>query len=307
MSPAQPSFTVVVPTRRRSEVLERCLRSLAELDYPDFRVLIVDNGPDEATRAVAERWRAQYVVEPVAGLDRARNTGAREVTTELLAFTDDDALVDRGWLAALAAEFERSPACMVTGRVLPLDPAGEGAALYERLGAFGVGEERLEVTRETPGWFSLANFGGLGCGANLAFRRELFERWDGFDERLGPGGFLTNEEQHAMFRLLAQGETIVYTPAAIVRHPVPGTPAELRRRREHVLRGTTGYMTLLWVEHPEYRRELREHLRAARRRKASGPRVEAVPLHGEATKRLEGLWTYFRRVWRRPRSRAAKA
>src|SRR5947209_6858962 len=109
MGVSMPSSSVVVCTRDRPDYLDRCLDALALLEYPHFDVLVVDNAPsDGRTREVAARWDTRYVQEPVAGLSRARNRGAMESSGEIVAYLDDDAIVDSGWLSGLAVEFSDS-------------------------------------------------------------------------------------------------------------------------------------------------------------------------------------------------------
>jgi len=82
----RPSCTVVICTRDRPTELNRCLEALAELDYPHFDVLVVDNAPsDDQARQVAMRWGVAYVAEPVPGLSRARNLGAMTCIAEVVA------------------------------------------------------------------------------------------------------------------------------------------------------------------------------------------------------------------------------
>jgi len=70
-----------------------------------FEVVVVDNAPsDDRASEVAERHGARRVVEPIPGLSRARNRGARESTGDLVAYLDDDAIADSGWLGGLAAD-----------------------------------------------------------------------------------------------------------------------------------------------------------------------------------------------------------
>src|SRR5216683_4146174 len=178
-----PSCTVVICTRDRPELLDRCLAAVADLRYPNqFDVLVVDNAPsDQRGRAVAMKRSARYIVEPVAGLSRARNRGASECGSDLIAYIDDDAVAEPGWLSALATEFEDPLVMAVAGAILPLDADASGGATN--------GNSRLpgwrSVDRDTPDWFEIANFGGLGSGGNMAFRREAFAIWPGFDVRFG--------------------------------------------------------------------------------------------------------------------------
>src|SRR6185312_16003710 len=100
-----------------------CLESLAALDDPPFEILVIDNAPaDDATeRLVRGRFgHVRYVRELRPGLDWARNRAIEESVGEIIAFTDDDVIVDRGWTLALARVFASAPnAWAVTGLVAP--------------------------------------------------------------------------------------------------------------------------------------------------------------------------------------------
>jgi len=236
------------------------------LDYPCFEVLVVNNGrSNDATDDIAARWGARYAVEHEVGLSRARNRGARSCNTEVVAFLDDDAVPEPDWLTKLANEFRDPAVIVVTGHMLPLreetglEQQGDGLRRGSVPG-------RRVVDRNTPAWFELANFGGLGDGGSMAFRRAAFDVWPGFDERLGRGAALeASEEHYAFFCLLDRGYRAVFTPEAFGHHPLPRTLADLRTRRLRDLTAATAYFTFLFVEQPRYRwRVLKYVLEAAR-------------------------------------------
>jgi cellulose synthase/poly-beta-1,6-N-acetylglucosamine synthase-like glycosyltransferase len=250
-----PSCSVVVCTRDRPVALDRCLEAVSRLAYPQVRVLVVDSAPkDNRALEVARRWGASYVAVPVPGLSRARNRGARECDTEIVAYLDDDAVPEPKWLSALAEEFKDPRVMAVTGRTLPLGEETEAEAASRPVCDLDLSPERRVVDQQTPLWFELANFGGIGGGTNMAFRRHAFELWPGFDERLGLGALVDGfEEHHAFFALIDRGYRVVYTPHAVVRHPYPRTMPELRVRHIRSLSAAAAYMTFLLVEESRYR------------------------------------------------------
>src|SRR5271166_4416143 len=253
--PYAPGCSVVICTRDRPEYLDRCLSVLDALDYPHFEIVVVDNAPsDGRTRELADRRKVRYLLEPAPGLSRARNRGARESTGEIIAYLDDDAIAEPGWLGGLAAEFNDPRVMAVTGRVLPLDPGGEEAQMCAALAGRDQGPRRQVFDRETPSWFKLANFGGIGIGANMALRASAFNILRGFDPRLGRGaGVPASEENYAFFELITRGYRVVYTPAAVVRHHSPRNFAELRAVRISTLAEAASYLAFLLVERPDYR------------------------------------------------------
>ncbi len=261
-----PSASVIICTRDRPGKLDRCICAIMRQGYPEFEVVVIDNAPrDNRTFEVAERWGVRYGVEPTPGLSRARNLGARLCESEILAYIDDDAVPEPSWLAGLVKEFSDPDVMAVTGPVLPLSLETE----TQRRRAVVVESdprlrERRVVNSGTPEWFELASFGGLGNGGNMAFRRQAFSVWPGFDERLGRGAKLPGGEDHdALFALIKAGYVVVSTPNAIVRHPLPDTVENLRARYSHELAEATGYFTLLLVECRGYRmRTLRYGMQA---------------------------------------------
>jgi glycosyltransferase involved in cell wall biosynthesis len=258
-----PKVSVIICTRDRPNSLYRCLASIARLDYHDFDVLVVDNASnDHRTADVCRRRGTRYVVEPNVGLSRARNRGARECTSDVIAYIDDDATADPGWLSALVLEFTDPKVMVVTGAILPSENI-RSTPVERALRGTWPGSARRVVDRSTPNWFEMANFGGIGIGTNMSFRRSAFGLWPGFDERLGRGATLyAGEDDYAFFSLIRSGYRAVYTPAALVHH---STLAEAHVDRSIHLRhlgGAAGYACFLFWQEPEFRmRILRFFLR----------------------------------------------
>src|SRR3989441_8431471 len=164
-----PSCSVVICTRNRPAQLDQCLEAASRLTYPKFDVLVVDNAPtDTRSRDVASRWGVRYVIEPEPGLSRARNRGARACDSEIIAYLDDDAVPEPEWLSGLAQEFVDPLVMAAAGLVLPLRVETEAERLCVAIGGAESGsKERLVVDSQVPLWFEIANFGGIGIGANM--------------------------------------------------------------------------------------------------------------------------------------------
>jgi len=252
-----PAVTVVICTRDRPETLNECLAALSEQTYANYSVLVLDNGPRQPAAAVCSRWGAAYMHDPVAGLSRARNSGARACDGEIVAFTDDDALPEPDWLTALVEEFADPAVMAVAGRIRYLTSTPEGRMRGDEPDAVvWASRPRRTFERAVPNWLSLACFGGIGDGNNMAFRRQVFETWTGFDERLGRGRPIDGGEEHLAFMsLIERGHKIVYTPAAVVRHPYPKPGTQLR-----ALRSSVAYLCLLWTEFPWHRQALARYV-----------------------------------------------
>src|SRR5262249_21553737 len=174
-----PSCSVIVCTRNRAEHLKHCLQGIRGLCYPNVDVIVVDNASDDdAAKRIADACSARCIREPIIGLSRSRNRGARYSEAEIVAFIDDDAVPKTDWLCNLIEEFSDPNVMAVTGLISPTKPSYPGMEQY-----FGARHKRREFDSSTDDWFALANFGGIGGGANMAFRRKVFDSWDGFNER----------------------------------------------------------------------------------------------------------------------------
>jgi GT2 family glycosyltransferase len=221
---ALPSVTIAVCTRDRPEDLGRCLDALERLD--GVELLVVDNAPSNAAaeRLVRERHpQVRYMREPSPGLSHARNRALAEAGGEVVAFTDDDVVVDAGWARTIAIAFADDAQVMaVTGLVVPWEMETEAQVLFERYRSFARGFEPVRVQVDPDGrpvaW-RRGNVGRLGTGANMAFRRVVFDRVGRFDPALGPGTRARGgDDLDMLFRLVKAGAALRYEPRALVRH-----------------------------------------------------------------------------------------
>lgn len=111
----KPFFSIIVPAYERPGNLDACLGALAQLDYPRdlFEVIVVDDGsrvaPEPIAKPYSEQMNIRLLVQEHTGPATARNTGALQAKGEVLAFTDSDCSVDKGWLKVLAEAFDRTP------------------------------------------------------------------------------------------------------------------------------------------------------------------------------------------------------
>lgn len=217
---------VAVPTLDRPEALARCLDGILAGDVVPGAVVVVDQGPGDDARREVEARRAAgvhltYVRAEPRGLSAARNAAAAATRHPILAFTDDDCVPSRGWVAAVARTFTEAPdLAAVTGPVLPLGPARPGThAVSGR-----TSEERVEYRVRALPW-------RVGTGGNTAVRREWFERVGGFDERLGAGSpGHAGEDMDLLYKLLRAGGSIRYEPDARVYHQRQSTARRLASR-----------------------------------------------------------------------------
>lgn len=253
------AVSVVVCTRNRAEILDACLASLTSVRYPNAEFLIVDNAPtdgrtkDLVARYAADDPRLSYRLEPRPGLSTARNCGLRAATGDVIAYTDDDVVVDDGWVGALARSFaERPDVACTTGLVCTSTVTTAAEAYFDARAASW-------STRCEPELFDLGSHtrpdllypysaGIFGTGANVAFRRSVLIEVGDFDEALGAGTRTRGGEDLDMFvRILRAGHAIAYEPAAIVWHHHRADPEALLRQMYGYGTGLTAYLTKLLV------------------------------------------------------------
>jgi glycosyltransferase involved in cell wall biosynthesis len=210
-------ISVLIATRNRGPELEVQLRSLEAVQAPEggWELIVIDNGSSDATPTllvrVADQGRLPLrpICEPRRGKSRALNLGVLAARGELLAFTDDDAVVQPQWLRAFQrAAAEHPEAIGFAGRAPALGnspPVGHGIVNYEH------GDADFEIRPfQTP-----------PLGVNFAFRRRAFERYGLFREDLGPGSAVQRaEDTEFVRRLWLGGERLWYIAQAVVQNPV---------------------------------------------------------------------------------------
>jgi glucosyl-dolichyl phosphate glucuronosyltransferase len=228
--------TVILCTYNRSQLLPKALESVAASALPEsieWEVVVVDNNSKDRTREVVEGFccrypaRFRYVLESRQGLSHARNAGIRGARGRVLAFMDDDVIVDPGWLWNLTQGLMSGEWAGAGGRVLPVWtcalPRWLSSDDPHALAPFVFFDHGLE-----PGPLHEPAF-----GANMAFQRAMFEKYGGFRTDLGRCGdnLLSNEDTELGRRLLDGGERLRYEPSAVVNHPV----AENRLQKKYLL------------------------------------------------------------------------
>ena len=197
--------TVVICTVGADERLPKAVESALAQTHADIQLIVVDNDPASGRVPAALRHvgdiRLRIVHEPRRGLAVARNAGLAAARSEIVAFTDDDATADPGWLAALIAPFDEHPDVMcTTGLVLPAELNTRPQLLFEEFGGFDKGFTRLVWSERRSGRDLTAlgrpgeggtlfpySCGVFGSGNNMAFRAGPLRERGGFDVALGAG------------------------------------------------------------------------------------------------------------------------
>ncbi len=204
----KPRVSVVVCSYNGGSTLAQCLESLASLNYPDYEIILVDDGSTDDTRSIAARFpQINAIHQPNSGLSAARNVGLKAATGSIVAYTDADCLPHPDWLTYLVHKFNRYNAAAVGGPNLA-PPAGRVAACV----AAGPGQpmhvlESDQVAEHIP-------------GCNMAFRRAALEAINGFDPQFQRAG----DDVDICWRLQAVGCWITFAPSAVVWHHRRQTP-----------------------------------------------------------------------------------
>ena len=249
VSVSTQELSVIVCTRDRPDALERCLASLTAQHSAPGQIIVVDNSAHRSAEGVTERFAGvEHVHEARPGLSIARNTGILASRGALIAFTDDDVEVRPSWSGEIARAFSKVDVEAVTGLVLPARLDTPAQCYFQfKMGGLGAGctplifdQRFFEETRKTG-----AQVWRIGAGANMAFRRSVFDRVGLFDERLGAGASGCSEDSELWYRLLASGGACLFEPRAVVFHHHREQWSELRRQVRAYMKG---HVSALFVQ-----------------------------------------------------------
>lgn len=197
-----PRITVVVCSFNGAATIRDTLDALQALAYPDYEVIVVDDGSTDATASIAADYDVRLISTPNRGLSNARNTGWQQATGEIVAYVDDDAYPDAHWLHYLAQVFMSTDYVGVGGPNLA--PPGDGPVADCVANAPGGPVHVLLDDTEAEHI----------PGCNMAFRREALAAIDGFDGRFRTAG----DDVDVCWRLQDRGWKIGFSAAAVVWH-----------------------------------------------------------------------------------------
>ena len=198
-----PRISVVVALYNAEKTLDECLKSLAHLDYPDYEVIVVNDGSTDGSQAIIDRYpQFRSIAGENGGVSAARNRGLNAATGEIVAYIDSDAYADPHWLHYLAASFAESDVVGVGGPNL-VPPSDEWVAKCVYRSPGGPTQVMLDdvAAEHIP-------------GCNMAFYREALMEIGGFDEIYRAAG----DDVDICWRLLEQGHRLGFSPSAVVWH-----------------------------------------------------------------------------------------
>jgi GT2 family glycosyltransferase len=231
--PRCPRVSVVVASYNGERTLKACLDSLDRLNYPDYEVILVDDGSAEATRqiALAHPNVRYFRHEKNLGLSVARNTGIAAATGEIVAFTDSDCRADEDWLYYLVGGLLGSEFAGMGGpNLLPAEDSLVAAAVMASPG----GPAHVMLTDRQAEHIP---------GCNMAFYKWALEQIGGFDPIFHQAG----DDVDLCWRLDQAGLKIGFSPAACVWHHRRSTIGAYLRQQ----RGYGEAEALLVRKHPE--------------------------------------------------------
>ena len=254
-----PRISVVMPTICNNPLeLAESVARLAQLDYPDFDVVVVDNrsrpdAPDLPDLEAIDRVRVVRELTP--GVASARNRGIASSSGSILVFTDDDAMVEPNWLRAIATRFVVEPDIDALGGLILPAVLNTRAQLWfeEFFGGFSRSFLSKSSSMDDHPDDQMFPFspGRYAAGANMAFRREVIERVGGFPRELGTGTPALGGEDLAVFlELAATGSRIGFEPRAVVRHHHRTHEDEFRSQVFGYGAGLTAMYTRFVLHHP---------------------------------------------------------
>jgi GT2 family glycosyltransferase len=199
----KPKISVVICTYNGSRTIRHTLESVRKLDYPDYEVIVVDDGSSDGTAQIV----ADYDVRQIRlgrnrGLAAARNVGADAAEGEIVAYLDDDAYPDTHWLSFLAEGFAAAPHAAVGG---PNVPPGDAGLVARCVASAPGGPAHVLLSDDTAEHLP---------GCNLAIRRDALQAIGRFDPRFRAAG----DDVDVCWRLQEAGWTLGFSAAAMVWH-----------------------------------------------------------------------------------------
>jgi len=225
--------SVIICTYNRAELLKESIQSVLEQDFQlgQFELVVVDNNSTDETekivKAVASSSmaRIRYLFEGRQGLSFARNAGIKGANGEIIVFIDDDVEAEKTWLREMVSVFNNPDVVCAGGPVLPLWPSEKPDWLKGRfLDYLSVNE--FKYARQY-GEFKEEN--SYPIGANMAFRKTIFETIGMFPTNLGRVGYslLSNNELLPFIKIRAINKCIPFVPNAVIHHKI--APERLKK------------------------------------------------------------------------------
>jgi GT2 family glycosyltransferase len=229
--PEYPKVSVVVCAYNAEQTMDSCLASLQELNYPNYEVIVVNDGSTDRTLEITQRYDYLHLIsQENKGLSAARNVGIAAASGEIVAFTDSDCVADPDWLTYMVDKFLSSGLCAVGG---PNFPPPEDSLVPSCVAVSPGGPTHVLLSDEVAEHIA---------GCNMAVRREVLQEIGGFDPLFRAAG----DDVDLCWRLQDKGYTIGFSPAAVVWHFRRNTVAAYLKQQ----RGYGKAEALVYFKHP---------------------------------------------------------
>jgi GT2 family glycosyltransferase len=219
-------ISVIIATYKRNdslgETLEHFLK-LRDFDSADFEIIIADNSPTFDSRDIIKKYdmafagRLKSVHEPKKGKSFAVNKAIPTAFGEIIAFTDDDVIVDPMWIKNMRAVFMNYPCDALGGRILPRLPEASPQWVRDHLDMLGgpvgfhdVGEDIKFYSGNMPPF----------AGANLAIKKHVLQELGGYKTELGAGTGVAGEDSELFHRLIKSQKKVLYAGNVLTWHKV---------------------------------------------------------------------------------------
>ena len=218
-------ISAIISTYNRAHFLTGLFDSILaqNIDINRYEIVIVNNNCTDNTEELCYKFISEnpdlhitYCIETNQGLSFGRNRGIKEAKGEVITFLDDDAIITENFFEETINFFHRKSHVNAIGgkillKYLKEKPNWYNPFMASLLGYFNYGDQEKIFTND---YFK---------GSNMSFRRSLFEKYEGFNTRLGRVGknLMGNEEKELFYRLKSYGEEMWYVPSAVALHLVP--------------------------------------------------------------------------------------
>jgi glycosyltransferase involved in cell wall biosynthesis len=207
----KPLVSIIIPVKNGERIIEKCLRSLQSLNYPDYEIIVVNDGSTDSTGEILKNFPAVTVITTEGiGPSAARNLAIARSTGEYLAFTDGDCIIHPEWLNELLPHFTDETIMGVGGdQLCPEDEAPFGKDVHDFMKRISFSSDYLKTSTTV-----MKVKHNPTC--NMMYRRKAFAMQEGFKKDLWPC-----EDLEFDYRLIKAGYTLIFNPGAIVYHYRP--------------------------------------------------------------------------------------
>ncbi|MBS7647358.1 MAG: glycosyltransferase [Candidatus Bathyarchaeia archaeon] len=214
-----PKVSVIIPVKNGAAKIKDLLDSLMQVDYDKdkLEIIVVDGDSTDGTKEIVSKYPVRLLVEKKPGVNTARNTGIKNSTGEIIAFTDHDCVVPKDWIKKIVENLQDSEVGCVGGQILRYgDDFFSRYADESIIPVMRIFKKEIVLNKiSSPAYYP------VGC--NFAVKREAVEKTGFFDERFEYGF----DELEFAERVCEKGYKILLTPEITVKHKHRSSFSEL--------------------------------------------------------------------------------